>query len=252
MPCSRFFVFSLRFHNEFCVSSDSLGFNIRLAYFLNFRGGRFYVDLPLTFVLKSEPKPVLETLGPFWDHLGIVFGEISDSIYTFRCASVVNSAFWHSKFALSLRIRSEFCVLVLKIRTFAAVPKGNLPFRRLASTQNSHSRCGSQGKSAFPPSRWHSKFAFSLRFPREICLSAVSLALKIRIFAAVPKGICSSDVSLALKIRIFVTFYLLQAVSTLFEQQATVERILVSAERGFQLSASACPRGPPRMLRRKL
>ena len=142
---------------------------------------------------------------------------------------------WHSKFAFSLRFPKELCFsdvsLALKIRILAAVPKGNLHFRHLAGTQNSHFRCGSQGKSAFPPSRWHSKFAFSLRFPREICISAVSLALKIRIF---------------------VTFYLLQAVSTLFEQQATVERILVSAERGFQLSASACPRGPPRMLRRKL
>merc|ERR1712232_25900 len=78
--------------------------------------------------------------------------------------------------------------LALKIRIFAAGPKGNLLFRRFAGTQNSHFRCGSQGKSAFPTFRWYSKFAFSLRGPREICFSDVSLVLKIRIFAAGPKG----------------------------------------------------------------
>ena len=36
----------------------------------------------------------------------------------FRCRSIVNSAFWHSKIMFSLRISSDFCVLALRNHVF--------------------------------------------------------------------------------------------------------------------------------------
>ena len=39
--CTWFFTVSLGFHSELCVSSTSLGFDIRLTQFRYFRGGRF-------------------------------------------------------------------------------------------------------------------------------------------------------------------------------------------------------------------
>ena len=95
------------------------------------------------------------------------------------------------KCVFPLRVPKGFCFsdasLALKTFIFAAGPKGMLLFRCFAGTQNSHFRCGSQGKSAFLTFRWYSRFGFSLRVPSGICFSDVSLVFKIRIFAAGPK-----------------------------------------------------------------
>ena len=70
------------------------------------------------FIFKSAPKLVLVTLAPFGppgrdslDDLLLIYSH-------FHCGSIVISAFWHPKFAFSLRIYSELCVLAPQIRVF--------------------------------------------------------------------------------------------------------------------------------------
>ena len=92
--CTWFFTVSLGFHSELCVSSTLLGFDIRLTDFLGFRGGRFQVDFPLKFVLKSKEKLVLVTPWPFWWSFGWFW-----------------KVCWVSKFAVSLRFHSAFSLL---------------------------------------------------------------------------------------------------------------------------------------------
>ena len=111
----------------------------------------------------------------------------------FRCGFIANSVFqairWHSEFAFPLRFHSEFCFssdsLALGIRISTAVSLRILVLRRFAGTQNSHFRCGFIANSACQAIRWHTEFAFPLRFQNEFRFSSDSLALGIRISAAV-------------------------------------------------------------------
>jgi hypothetical protein len=74
--------------------------------------------------------------------------------------------------------------LSLKIRILAAIPKRFLRIWRFAGTQNSHYRCDSK---AILAKLAHNKFAISLRLPSDSCEAGASLALTIRILAAIPK-----------------------------------------------------------------
>ena len=136
------------------------------------------------------------TLGPFGHHFrpSQTLGWQPKFAFSLRvpremCLSYASLAL---KFPFSLRVPSETCFSdtssALKICILAAGPKGNVLFLSYAGTQNSYFRCGSQGHCVFPMLHWNSKFAFSLRVPREICFSDASLALKICILAAGPKG----------------------------------------------------------------
>ena len=87
------------------------------------------------FIFQSAPKLVLVTLASFGPPWGGLFRWSGTPDSRFHCGSIVNSAFWHSRFvfsfgsivnsalwhprfAFSLRIYSELCVPTPQIRVF--------------------------------------------------------------------------------------------------------------------------------------
>ena len=82
------------------------------------------------------PGALLGSFGASWGHLGLP--EASwDSFGDVWVLLGPPGASWFSWGFLGLDwIRTEFCVLAFKIRILAAIPKGNLPFRRPAGAQS--------------------------------------------------------------------------------------------------------------------
>jgi hypothetical protein len=60
----------------------------------------------------------LVTLAPFGPPWGGLFRWSGTPDSCFHWGSIVNSAFWQSRFAFSLWIYSELCVLAFRIRVF--------------------------------------------------------------------------------------------------------------------------------------
>lgn len=80
---------------------------------------------------------------------------------TFNCGSIVNSAFWHSKIASSLRFYAEICILAFKY-DFIAVLLRSIKNNTLRSgIQNLSFHLGSIVNSTL----WHSSIVFSIRGP---------------------------------------------------------------------------------------
>ena len=108
-----------------------------------------------------------------------------------RLTSLRGSAFHapcgHSAFAFPLWFYSEFCIssplLVLEFRIPAKLYNEHCTL--IAGTRNSHSLCASLMNSSFQAPCWHSKFALSLSFPNEFCISSSLLVLEFRIPAQV-------------------------------------------------------------------
>ena len=101
----------------------------------------------------------------------------------FRWGFLMNSAFWQYRFAFSLRISNELCVLAPQIRVFAE------DFWWILRSGNADScfRFGFPMNSAF----WRTTFAFSLGISNEFCV----LVLQIQVFAKDFQSIMRSGIS---------------------------------------------------------
>ena len=85
-------------------------------------GGPGNGNFLLQFAFKSDLKPVLVTLGSFRLILGVAVSRNSHP----RSGFIVISAFWHSKFAFSLRIYSKLCLSSIWLAFKISIPAADL------------------------------------------------------------------------------------------------------------------------------
>ena len=114
----------------------------------------------------------------------------------------MNSALWHSRKTFPLRIYTDFCVLALQNRVFAANLYETVPLHHWAGSPNSHVHCESKINCDYPALDWHAKFVFSRWFPKVSCKTGALKAHTIRSFCKVFDESCKSGAWRAHQIRI--------------------------------------------------
>ena len=132
-------------------------------WFSGFSRGSFSGWFPFKVCVKKYRKT---RFGDPWAFLAVLWGHFKREfellwLMGFAFWRGFYSVFWRSSRLQAYRIRvfSRDSIMFFGFRVVckhtelkggdAAGPKGNLLFWRFAGTQNSHFRCGSQGKSAF-------------------------------------------------------------------------------------------------------